>query len=719
MGHDNHDLTEAAIDLVDLDPRFQDRELRSNAPSEHSEDQPHSQEPSVEPPLRYSPNGSQTNLINPETDHYRLRRYYARSLLNILLPLLATGWYAFILFGYLLRPSVNEIVPKRPIDANVVFFSWLILSIFLLDWAKSGLAGFEAAALMKPKLAPSNAMQLMWHLDSAWGTLSGWRKALESFYRFFKLKMHPNQDLQDAGDAAWRGPGLLWWYLAVNGLLLYVTLPLSGLTMNPGDALRLSSRKVSILGVNETTFDVRTNAAVSQLARDNWRTGHATAPPAPTIFYAPQGSKNVSSTYLEDFVQDVYQQDLSGQVATLRNVTIFAGPAVAERAHGKAWGFLSTVECFPTSLSRGLELINASKYSQRPDFTDLDMMFSGAGLSPVFYFPDDGYGVNFSYVVASDRDIEGVGNGEYNNATRNHLPIKGSLEMVLWQSISKDYKPDDGYTKMRNSPLVTRSDNGSTLGFGVRCTVESNVGTALLDAAKRMYSSFKQAPAVGNINFQVPIFSYPGVFAIQSVVFQALSTVQLGYMGPPSCMPGADTTCNAFYGANLATGGVPRVVKMAESGLALQVPTISPERLTLAMYKLFGEAAAAMMAIGPGNWTGELKGFDPANNIVPYLIPGKLVLVLLCLWTALTVIPQIYVFREQRWSSRLTAAEMFRFGAEIQDMARHLRSRDLRDNDVLRKTPGMVGDIAPGAEKGYVGLSRFPARSDRVYTNVK
>ncbi|KAL8725743.1 MAG: hypothetical protein Q9181_006294 [Wetmoreana brouardii] len=716
MGHRNHDLTEAAIDMVDLDPRFQDHELHSNAPSEHSEDQPNPHEHSVEPPFRYSPNGSQTNLIDPKTDHYRLQRYYARSLLNTLLPLLATGWYAFIVFGYLLQPSVNGIVPKWPVDANIVFFSWLILSIFLLDWAKSGLAGFEAAALMKPRLAPSNAMQLMWHLDSAWGTLNGWRKALESLHRFVKAKMHRNQDLQ---DAAWRGPGLLWWYLAANGLLLYVTLPLSGLTMNPSDALRLSSRKVSVLGVNETTFDVRTNAAVSQLARDNWRTGHSTTPPTPTIFYAPQGAKNVSSTYFEDFVQDVYQQDLSAQAVTFRNITIFAGPPVAERAYGKAWGFLSTVACSPTGLSRGLELINASEYAQRPNSTDLAIMFNGAGLRPVFYFPDEGYGVNFSYVVASDRDIDGVGSGEYSNTTRNYLPIKGSFEMVLWQSISEGYQPDDGFTKMMNNPLVARSDNGSTLGFGVRCTVESDVGTASLDAAKRMYSGFEQVPAVQNINFQVPIFSYPGVFAIQSIVFQALSTVQLGYMGPPSCMPGADTTCNAFYGANLATGGVPRVVQMAATDLALQVPTITPERLTLAMYKLFGEAAAGMMAIGPGNWTGELKGLDPASDVVPYLIPCKPVLVLLCLWTVLTVIPQLYVFREQRWSSRLTAAEMFRFGAEIQDTARHLRSRDLQENDVLRKMPGMVGDVTPGAEKGFVGLSSVPARSDRVYTNVK
>ncbi|KAL8929811.1 MAG: hypothetical protein Q9208_000955 [Pyrenodesmia sp. 3 TL-2023] len=697
MGNGKPDLMEAAIDMVDLHPSIEDHERHSDASSEHS-------------------------------DHYSLQRYYARSLLNTLLPLFATGWYAFIVFGYLLQPSVNGIVPKRSLDANVIFFSWLILSIFLLDWAKSGLAGFEAAALMKPRLAPSNAMQLMWHLDSAWGTLSGWRKVLGSLYRFVKTRMHRNQHVQ---DAAWRGPGLLWWYLAANGFLLYVTLPLSGLTMNPSDALKLSSRRVSVFGVNETTFDIRTNVAVSQLARDNWRTGRSTTPRGPAVFYAPQGTENVSSTYFEDFVQDIYQRDLLAQAVTFRNVTFFTGPPVAERAYGKAWGFLSTVECSPTGLSQGLRLINATKYTPRPNSSEVEDMFGYAGYEPLLYFPDDAYGVNFSYVVASDRDIMRIGNGDYTNGTLNNLPIKGSFEMVLWQSISSGYQPDDGFTKMVNYPLVTRSDNGSTLGFGVRCTVESNVGTASLDAAKRTYSAFEQVPAIGQTNYNVPkIVSWPGVFAIQSIVFQALSTVQLGYMAEPSCLRHIDTTCNAFYGANIATGGVPRLVRMAADPLyaipvpavlpgSLQMPTITPERLTLAMYKLFGEAAAAMMAIGPGNWTGELMGLDPASDVVPYLIPWKLVLVLLCLWTVLTVLPQLYVFSERRWSSRLTAAEMFRFGAEIQDNARLLRSRDLRENDVLRRMPGMVGDVAPGAEKGFVGLSRVPARSDRVYTNVK
>lgn len=92
---------------------------------------------------------------------YTFERYVARSTLNTLGPALVIAFYLLIVAAYLLRYGRNDVLPTYPIDAQSVFFAWLILSIFVFDWAKSGLAGFEASALMNPKLAPSNAMQLM------------------------------------------------------------------------------------------------------------------------------------------------------------------------------------------------------------------------------------------------------------------------------------------------------------------------------------------------------------------------------------------------------------------------------------------------------------------------------------------------------------------------------------------------------------------------------
>ncbi|KAL9036757.1 MAG: hypothetical protein Q9180_004111 [Flavoplaca navasiana] len=146
-------------------------------------------------------NSSQLNLVYPNTNTYSFERYIPRSLLNTLGPFLLTAFYMFILFVYLLRPSLNDVVPYFPVDAKTVFYAWLILSVFVLDWAKSGLAGFEASALMQPSLAPKTALQLMWHADQAWESLSGWWNALSALFKDLRCKMSKKEHHTPRGPA--------------------------------------------------------------------------------------------------------------------------------------------------------------------------------------------------------------------------------------------------------------------------------------------------------------------------------------------------------------------------------------------------------------------------------------------------------------------------------------------------------------------------------------
>ncbi len=340
----------------------------------------------------------------------------------------------------------------------------------------------------------------------------------------------------------------MWWYLAGTYFLFSVTVPLSGLSIDQKDALKLSNRPVTILGVNETTFDVRTNAAVSGLASNNWRSGQVTTPTSPAIFYAPEDTKNVSSTYFEDFAQDIYQWDLESVTSSAQNRTakIFSGPPVAKRSHGRAWGLLSAISCSASNLQHGMKLINASSPSNWITvWGDSSAYFDAnyAGLSPVFAFTDSSFGIKATYVIVSDRDIAGVGNGHYakspvSNITRQ--AIQGALEIAIWQSIPDGFKPDDGFRNVTSNPLVTPLNDSSVLGYGVHCAVESDVGYASLDAITRTYSDFVRRAAdsgtgdLSTIAFNISIFQYPSVFAIQSIVFQALSTLSLGYIGPPS-----------------------------------------------------------------------------------------------------------------------------------------------------------------------------------------
>lgn len=158
--------------------------------------------------------------------------------------------------------------------------------------------------------------------------------------------------------------------------------------------------------------------------------------------------------------------------------------------------------------------------------------------------------------------------------------------------------------------------------------------------------------------------------------------------------------------------------------------------MALAMHKLFGEVAIALMATGPGNWTDPaLKELNPITGIVPGVLPYQLIVALLALWTLLTVLPQLMApssFFGRRWASALDGFAMFHFGAEWRDAVHELRVGDLvsQDTTSLCDVPGMVGGLEPrhvreagGASQapGFVGLSRYMAElsPNRLYTYHK
>jgi hypothetical protein len=633
----------------------------------------------------------------PARSRFRTRRYIARAILNTLGPAAVTGFYVFIVVEYLWRPSVNNIIPWRPFDAKAVFFAWLILSIFLLDWARSGIAGFEAAVLMKPTLALTRADQLMWHSDRAWGSLSGWWKALVCTFRYLGKRMSRRRG---SSLVEWDGPRPLWYYLALSSILFYAAVPLSALSLDPKDSLWHSNRVITIFGTNQSTFDIRPSNSLAEQADGRWRQGNPTTPHGATIFYAPEGISNATTTFYEDAIQSIYASHLQNPAnPPNQTVAFFSGPEVSERTYGSVWGALSNVSCVPVNPYKGLKLLNvtsinnwtsgslgvsSSSYGKNQSAV-LEAQFE-SGLTPVFFNIGQMFGVSYQYVMASDRDIQAPF-PEYTNNTL--LPILGAAELVMWQSYQlKDGNlPDQTFTNMSRHPLVVSSispiDNLTYLGFGVRCAVSSTVGTAKLSAQDNTFSNFVQEPATQSEATIGPmaITLYPAVMAMQSLVFSAFTTVTLTYLGRPKC-DSQIVTCDGWVGANKATNGVPIFVPKQPSppgmensfvGGNIQYPTISPERMTLALYKLFGEVSVALMAAGPGNWTSTpnttsslgLFGLDHANDIVPGRVSYKVPLSLLVVWTLITILPQLvpsFLF-SQRTAPILDGFEMFRLGA--------------------------------------------------------
>jgi hypothetical protein len=131
---------------------------------------------------------------------YRLRRYKRRTLLNIIGPPLMLGYFAFICLEYLNRPPVNNVAQANRVDARWVFYIWFLISIFALDWARVALANFESAAVMRSNLAPSTAMELMWHGDGNWANLLWWLRAIRNGLAHLMLD-------RDWGKQNGQGPG--------------------------------------------------------------------------------------------------------------------------------------------------------------------------------------------------------------------------------------------------------------------------------------------------------------------------------------------------------------------------------------------------------------------------------------------------------------------------------------------------------------------------------
>ncbi|KAH0541619.1 hypothetical protein FGG08_003909 [Glutinoglossum americanum] len=639
-----------------------------------------------------------------------LQRFTTRSMVGLLGPVFVFAFYLFIALFYLHRPSINDIIQDYPIDAGSVFYAWSFLSVFVMGWARSALAGLEASALMSRRWAPKNALQLMWHANSGWGGPGGWWKAT------MLLFSRRNRSGRAKASKRSRGPGKLWYYLSTSSFLFFIALPLTGLTMDRASAFKYGTRKISIVGVNETTFDTRTSPFIWKQASTRWRQGGPTTPSGPTILYAPAGTKNVSEKFYDDAIHGV-NRDINAPI------TFFSGPQVSERARGETWGLLVNVSCVSANPYRGLKLLNVTSperwYYPLKRVGDQNVTSDDGSTIPVSFRKSmDFFGYDVTVLVAGDRDL--LNHSDYASGSGppiTPLPVNGTLEAVLWQAIVDPSTPDASFDSIKSHPHVVMSPGNGTrtsYGFGIVCDFSSTVGFATLDARRRTFSHFNESAATTN---QAPnpstIDETPGILAIQTLVLGALGS--MGFGGSTACSDGQSITCNQWLGANLATGGVPTLVRGSGNVSSTRYPALSPERMQMATYKLAGEVAIAMMAAGPGEWTGKLMGLEHAHDLVPGIMPWAPVLALLMLWMVITVVPTFFVLFQLRWASTLGGFELFKMGAEWGDAVHEIQDQDFQSCTSLTKVPGMIGDMENSAPRGFIGLSRSVATKRREY----
>jgi hypothetical protein len=571
------------------------------------------------------------------------QHYWLRALLSVLGPIVLVLLYVLIITGYLIRPAVNDIKTGWG-KSRLVFYGWFVIGVFALDWAKDGIAGAEAAALMRRTLAPRNTRQLMWHTDQSWSGLSGWLKALKvSIRRLMEKRWSRGYTVINMR------PGKLWVLLTFHTLLIYVALPLSGLSMDLGDGFTISG-DVQITGPSKESFNAILPLIFEDINHSLWASGQTTQYlDTDTIVFAPAGTKNVSTTYWEDSARAIGNQSLS--------IRAFFGPATDSRAHGSTWGIEAAVSCAISDPYKDLDLINVTNYNTFnlfPPYANRNLFHT---IPKQYLNGNDGDGDYIRY-QSSFRLLEILsGVSGYNLSVTNASPQ--IWEVVFWQS-SWDAEgfesiQDPDWDALKRAPLVrsslakdpTTNKTVEVLGFAVQCSVVPITGTADLDAQLRTYSNFQPVEAT---KFKT---NYASSYTQTNEQIYVASHIAFG------------NSEDAWLDVNYATrSGITNFTKPGDSSVEVQFyPRVTPERLMLSMYKLLGQSAITAMDKRQGlPWTGELKGLRAIKIIRDGVIPWQFVLSLLCIWAFSSVIATILALPIARRAATLDGYEMFKLG---------------------------------------------------------
>jgi hypothetical protein len=171
-------------------------------------------------------------------------------------------------------------------------------------------------------------------------------------------------------------------------------------------------------------------------------------------------------------------------------------------------------------------------------------------------------------------------------------------------------------------------------------------------------------------------------------------------------------------------GILPYSAEPVKGNEGIAVPTIHralrPEDLQVAILKLLGEVVISYMDSGGQDvWKGDLYRLKPVKYLRPGIIPWKLVLGLLVLWTMLTVPASVWMLFTRRWATTLNGFELFKFGARNAREVNDFKGTQFAECESLRTIPGMVGMVpgmAPASSYGLIGLSECRANPKARYT---
>lgn len=628
------------------------------------------------------------------------RLYWVRSLVLISIPPIIAAYYGVIWVALVQNSVYDEVVKYRTFSGSLIFYSWFIIGVFALSWAKFGLVGVEASMLRTRFWRAPNLLALLMHSNGTWSSPSGWVKAIvhREFYR-------------------------LWCLLTFVSVLPFVAVPLSGLVFEISDGYIATSGAPSLLGRNKTTFNVRYDAYVSE--EDPYK-DRATAPEAWKMAVPPT-IPGVGIIYTRESI------DRSNHSAfkTLPNSLplnesipdLFLPPQADRPVSGKAWGLRIKYDCSivrsaseftilgQKPASSILEVLEHGIRLQTPSGDILDMWESfgqlgesgqnvyntqayyevgmntyWGGLGDKYngthpeFDADDGEGlVVFEHAVWQFRvntlyndtakafddtvepSIEGMGTPYV--ADNGNFTVNSTFFALKGDILGPDYpnKTTDASELFKLDHIARGSSYGALLSvaapIGVRCVASSDLGTAELDGVTSTFGNFQRDPPDFDeyYTFGAWRFGQTARYTLDGQYFQHYKAGDL-----PGTVPDGDEHGHR-YGSFITPEALLRSVNLAYA---------------LDAFNLMYDTNSYFKR--PWSEPGDERGLTSsregrilsAASLIPGAALGHFVLALFCAWAALSVGLGLWYGFRWRPADRLDGYVMLRKGADMADELR-------------------------------------------------
>ncbi|SPO01906.1 uncharacterized protein DNG_04579 [Cephalotrichum gorgonifer] len=332
--------------------------------------------------------------------NHPLRRRRGRALVAILIPATA--------------------VKYRTFSGSLIFYSWFLIGVFYLSWAKHVLIGVEASMLRSPFWRGPNLVALIEHSNKTWSSPAGWINAV--------LAVPPKRlsDTwgRDIGPIKLIEPRRLWTLLAVLSFLPFVAVPLSGLVFENTDGYIKTSDVPLMEGRNQTTFNMKYEL-YSTPAQDAWLVGSTPSMPGFGVIYT---NKSVDRSKHMDFEKVPNTLPLTESIPDL-----FLVPQADKPVSGKTWGLRIKYDCSIVTSTSQFTILSQKSVSE---ITLVDCRFVG---------PSDSRCINLKTPSGSSIDLWNTTtlSGKYN--VEAYLEIGTShVEEERYRGDYPDFEMDEG-----------------------------------------------------------------------------------------------------------------------------------------------------------------------------------------------------------------------------------------------------------------------------------